>query len=327
MKNKILAMRRSFETSNGLLTQLNKENVEKPIQVNPKTMLTVDSTIKNGAAKTTGNIQKSDTATLSKGFTILKLSYIVKVVDPLSFEKIQDRDFVDPVNSLKESIKNNPPEEIDWAIKHLAKAYANKMVSAHATWRNRDLANSATTEIKLTISDKNGESKNESFSFDNVHLMGRDPFMKPLGEKNIAQLEKLSNYIFDALFRNDSNYTFSISHFLDMGCDLIDIYPSQMFTEKEDKLGRKLFSLDGTAAITSQKIGNALRTIDIFSGAEKTLAIYEYGNDLSELSAERTPKLKNSFSAIAERFLAEDSMEKEEWYFFIAILIKGGVWS
>ncbi|WP_024892115.1 type I-F CRISPR-associated protein Csy3 [Luteimonas huabeiensis] len=83
------------------------------------------------------------------------------------------------------------------------------------------------------------------------------------------------------------------------------------------------------AAIHSQKIGNALRTIDTwYPGAEENgpIAVEPYGSVTTQGKAWRQPKEKKDFYNLLDGWILKDKApEPEQQHFVVATLIRGGV--
>jgi CRISPR-associated protein Csy3 len=108
------------------------------------------------------------------------------------------------------------------------------------------------------------------------------------------------------------------------------VWPSQemVLNIPDGEKSRILFKLNDCAAMHSEKIGNALRTIDTWYGAEagrlRPIAIEPYGSVTSRGEAYR--KTNNDFYTLLGKWLenSEDVQEKQQ-HFIIATLIRGGV--
>ena len=112
-----------------------------------------------------------------------------------------------------------------------------------------------------------------------------------------------------------------------------EVFPSQeLILDKGDKKGQKsktLYSVRDAAAIHSQKIGNALRTIDTWYPDEDGLgpiAVEPYGSVTSQGKAYRQPKQKLDFYTLLDNWVLRDEAPAvEQQHYVIANLIRGGV--
>ena len=101
-------------------------------------------------------------------------------------------------------------------------------------------------------------------------------------------------------------------------------------SSKKSKTLYKIGDGDGAvAAIHSQKIGNALRTIDTwYSGADENgpIAVEPYGSVTTQGKAWRQPKEKLDFYNLLDGWIIKDKApDLPQQHFVIATLIRGGV--
>ena len=121
-----------------------------------------------------------------------------------------------------------------------------------------------------------------------------------------------------------------VSAFVRMGRGL-EVFPSQELIMERDRGGKSktLYEVDQVAAIHSQKIGNALRTIDTWypDAAEVgPIAVEPYGSVTTQGKAYRQPKAKTDFYSLLDNWMLKDKKpELEQQHFVMAVLIRGGV--
>lgn len=117
-----------------------------------------------------------------------------------------------------------------------------------------------------------------------------------------------------------------------------EVFPSQELildksTSSRGTKSKTLYTVGNTAAMHSQKIGNALRTIDTwypgFSEDDDSLgpiAVEPYGSVTSQGKAYRQPKEKQDFYTLLDRWVLKDEVpETGNQHYVIANLIRGGV--
>ena len=96
-----------------------------------------------------------------------------------------------------------------------------------------------------------------------------------------------------------------------------------------DKKSKFLYQLDGQAAMHSQKIGNALRTIDTWypqSDEFGPIAVEPYGSVTNRGVAYRKPKDKTDFYNILDSWMLKDKTPAlNEQHYLMAMLVRGGV--
>ena len=112
-----------------------------------------------------------------------------------------------------------------------------------------------------------------------------------------------------------------------------EVFPSQeLILDRGSARGQKsktLYTVDDIAAMHSQKLGNALRTIDTWYEDDDGLgpiAVEPYGSVTSQGKAYRQPKQKKDFYNLLDNWLLKDQEpEPEQQHFVMATLIRGGV--
>ena len=117
-----------------------------------------------------------------------------------------------------------------------------------------------------------------------------------------------------------------------------EIYPSEELPLDKLKTSRKskvLYEVKGQAAMHSQKIGNALRTIDTWYGEESQseqwpIAIEVYGSVTNEGCAHRTSdEGRNDFYSLFDQYFTNQDMgsefSDEQKHYVMAMLIRGGI--
>ena len=115
-----------------------------------------------------------------------------------------------------------------------------------------------------------------------------------------------------------------------------EVFPSQeliLDRSRGDK-SKTLYKIgdDDNAAIHSQKLGNALRTIDTWYPAPEygsdlgPIAVEPYGSVTTQATAFRQPKQKMDFYNLLDKWAKEDQVPPvEQQHFVMATLIRGGV--
>lgn len=147
-------------------------------------------------------------------------------------------------------------------------------------------------------------------------------------------LQKLAGKIADALCGRLPYLLITIEAYALVG-KAQEIYPSEeliLGNGKSDK-SKILYAVNGVAALHSQKIGNALRTIDTWYPGHDDIgtgigpiAIEPYGAVTNLGKAFRTPKDKADFYTLFDRFALGDKLAKnEEEHYVMAVLVRGGV--
>lgn len=207
-------------------------------------------------------------------------------------------------------------------FKNLALRYSQNLVNARYLWRNRLSAD----KIRVSISFKNGEFLN----FEGIESKPID-IINDVSDENI---KKIASYIENAFAGSSENFL-SITAYALLGSGQ-EVFPSQELVmkekgkSKEGSISKVLFRLNGEqAGLHSQKIGNAIRSIDTwYPGSEgvRPIAVEPYGAVTNLGEAYRSPKTKKDFyTLIDEWVIGNKELEQDDQNYIIANLIRGGV--
>ena len=110
-----------------------------------------------------------------------------------------------------------------------------------------------------------------------------------------------------------------------------EVFPSQelILDKGQSKKSKTLYVVDGVAGMHSQKIGNAIRSIDTwYEGSEEQgpIAVEPYGSVTTQGKAYRQPKQKMDFYTLLDNWLLKDQVPPvEQQHFVMAVLVRGGV--
>ena len=113
-----------------------------------------------------------------------------------------------------------------------------------------------------------------------------------------------------------------------------EVYPSEELVldkgNDKNKKSKILYAKNGIAAMHSQKVGNALRSIDTwypeFDTAQMAIAIEPYGAVTNLGKAYRTPKDKVDFYTLFDQFAVGKTLDTvEQEHYVMAVLVRGGV--
>ena len=204
----------------------------------------------------------------------------------------------------------------------LARRYAANLANGRFLWRNR----AGAEQVEVTVEQmKNGQAAH-TWSFDALALNTR-----AVGAINTEakDLDELGEAIAAGL-AGSQHVLLRITAFVRQGAGQ-EVFPSQELILDKDSAGKSktLYHVDGVAAIHSQKIGNAIRTIDTwYEGAEELgpIAVEPYGSVTTQGKAYRQPKQKLDFYTLLDSWLLKDQVPPvEQQHFVMAVLIRGGV--
>ena len=112
-----------------------------------------------------------------------------------------------------------------------------------------------------------------------------------------------------------------------------EVYPSEelVFDKGRGDKSKILYQVNDVAAMHSQKISNAIRTIDTWYPAFESsevgpIAVEPYGAVTNLGQAYRAPKEKMDFYTLFDRYALGGELEHEEdEHYVMAVLVRGGV--
>ena len=213
----------------------------------------------------------------------------------------------------------------------LARRYAINLANGRFLWRNRVGAEQIRVEVRQL---ENGEPR-QSWSFDALRFSLRG-FDGPADAE--SAIAGLAAAIAEGL-AGERHTLLEVIAYARVG-DGQEVYPSQeLILDKGDKRGQKSKTLyavtEGNrqiAAMHSQKIGNALRTIDTWYPNEEgddlgPIAVEPYGSVTNQGKAYRQPKAKADFYSLLDGWVLKDKKPTTagDQHFVMATLIRGGV--
>ena len=260
---------------------------------------------------TKANLQTVDNAALPFDSDTLKVSFTLRVLGDLSTPSAcNDPDYQ---AKLKATLDQYIEKQ---GFSTLALRYAYNIANGRFLWRNRVSAEKVVINI---------EADGDTLSFD-AYSMPLAHF--PSASDASSDLKKLAKVIENGL--SGAAYAFvKVDAFIKLGKGQM-VYPSQemiMSGGSGDK-SKFLYQLDGVAAMHSQKVGNALRTIDTWhSGSEEVgaIAIEPYGSVTNRGKAYRPVKNNDFYTLLDSWVLKDKEPPVEQQHYVMAILVRGGV--
>ncbi len=253
------------------------------------------------------NLQTVDVAALPQNADTLKVAFTLRVLGNLAVPSVcNDRDYQ---NALQAVIEGYIAEH---GFGALAARYAENLANGRFLWRNR--VGAEKIAVRVTGS--------KTWEF-NAHDYSLREFSQPQGA-----LGELAAEIERGL-AGESFALFNIEAFVRLGNGQ-EIFPSQeLVLDSNSKKSKLLYQVDGVAAMHSQKVGNALRTIDTWHSQADSLgaiAVEPYGSVTSRGIACRQPKEKMDFYTLLDRWvIKEEKPSVEQQHYVMAVLIRGGV--
>ena len=200
-------------------------------------------------------------------------------------------------------------------VKALARRYAGNIASARWLWRNRMGAED------ITVTVRNGS---ETISFTQAERIGLNDFTH-----SSPELEQLTKWLEAGL----SGQSFTILYIeaqVRVGYGQ-EVYPSQeLILDTGSRKSKVLYQINGKAGMHSQKIGNAIRTIDTWYAeageAPFPIAVEPYGSVTTLGMAFRQPKQKKDFYSIFDAWVLDGIVPAPaDQHYAMAVLIRGGV--
>lgn len=264
------------------------------------------------------NLQTVDACALGPDQDTLKLHFTLKVLGGLEQPSACNNTIFK--QSYSSAIKGYVERE---GFKELAKRYAINIANARFLWRNRIGAENIQVVVKALNKDDQQKWKFNAQQY-NIRDFDSDD----------EQINALADRIAKVLSSDDDFLMLEIVCFAQIGLAQ-DVYPSEelILDKGKGKKSKTLYSVDQIAAMHSQKIGNALRTIDTwypeFSELEASagpIAIEPYGAVTNLGKAFRTPADKQDFYTFFDKWARGESLQRiEDEHYVAAVLVRGGV--
>ncbi len=202
----------------------------------------------------------------------------------------------------------------------LANRYAANLANGRFLWRNRQGAEDVEVQVALLQDGK----PEQSWSFDALALN-----LRALDAIENEEIKALGAVIADGL-AGKRHVLLQVTAFVRMGAGQ-EVFPSQelILDKGKSSKSKTLYDVDGVAAMHSQKIGNAIRTIDTwYEGSTELgpIAVEPYGSVTTQGKAYRQPKQKMDFYTLLDTWILKDQAPPvEQQHFVMAVLIRGGV--
>lgn len=262
------------------------------------------------------NLQTVDVAMLPNDADTLRVRFTLKVLGGAGTPSAcNNADYQQQLqNTVQQYIETN-------GFTELANRYAHNLANGRFLWRNRLGAE----EIKVQIHHLKQGERSKSWSFNSLDFSQRG-FALPSGTG--TDLQSLAMVIENGL--SGKEYALlEVVAYARVG-DGQEVYPSQeLILDRGKGKSKTLYTVGNVAGMHSQKVGNALRTIDTWYGDEQDLvpiAVEPYGSVTSQGKAYRQPKQKIDFYNLLDKWVLKGTVpEEDHQHFVMATLIRGGV--
>lgn len=205
----------------------------------------------------------------------------------------------------------------------LARRYALNIANARFLWRNRIGSESIDVEVNAL---NQGAEQTWQFNAGDYTLRDMD-FTND-------EIDSLADRIAQALAGDDDFLLLDIACYAKVG-KAQEVFPSEELVLDKGKGNKSkvLYAVNEIAAMHSQKIGNALRTIDTWypdfndpSQGVGPIAVEPYGAVTNLGKAYRTPKAKQDFYTFFDSWANGESLKQvQNEHYVMAVLVRGGV--
>ena len=268
------------------------------------------------------NLQRIDVATLPNDCDTLKICFTLRVLGGVGDPSVCNN------SNYREKLRKVVDDYVgNHGFNELAQRYAYNLANGRFLWRNRIGAES----IEINVHQQaNGKAAN-TMKFNAFDLPLRN-FEAP---ENIKEkLNELSKLIASGL--QGDHILLKIEAYVRMG-EGQETFPSQELVlneskgQKKGQKSRLLYKVNNIAAIHSQKIGNAIRTIDTWYQDDDNnlgpIAVEPYGSVTTLGKAFRQPKQKMDFYNLFDKWVLTGAPPEDagNQHFVMATLIRGGV--
>jgi CRISPR-associated protein Csy3 len=270
------------------------------------------------------NLQTVDFAALPDPADTLKVAFSLRVLGGTGTPSACNN--LDYQNKLINTVQSYANAH---GFKELALRYAHNLANGRFLWRNRMGAE----QIEVQVQHIHQGQPINTWTFNGLDFSLREfsDFSRPASTPINENLQQLSELMVQGL-SGKNHVLLHITAFARIGAGQ-EIYPSQeLILDKgnsKDKKSKTLYQVQNIAGIHSQKIGNALRTIDTWHQEASTLgpiAVEPYGSVTTLGKACRRPGEKEDFYNLLDNWILKDrTPTPEQQHFVIATLVRGGV--
>lgn len=325
----VLAFARKLECSDAVMAsgqweERSEKNWKDILVIEKAVRGTISNRMKSGSAKDLAKIdadvknpnpQTVDNAALPSSVDTLRVGFSLRVLGELATPSTcNDPEYQAALAGLINCYI------AEHGFGELARRYAVNIANGRFLWRNR--VGAEQVEVQVVC----GEKK---WCF-NAQEIGLHSF-----DQNVGELNELASSIISGL-KGEENILLEVTAYSQLGNGQT-VFPSQELvmdrsSNKSDKEGKKskyLYQLGGVAAMHSQKIGNALRTIDTWHGYVDEvgpIAVEPYGSVTNRGKAYRQPNENNDFYTLLDGWILKGKIPTaEQQHYIMAMLIRGGV--
>lgn len=263
------------------------------------------------------NLQTVDVAALPADADTLKVSFTLRVLGGTGTPSAcNNADYQAKLLSTVKGYADGP------GFGELGQRYAHNLANGRFLWRNRVGAEQVEVRVQHLVQGQPATI----WTFDALQLSMRE-FNAP--DSVAKDLQALADLVTRGL-AGKSHVLLQVTAFARLGAAQ-EVYPSQelILDKGTSKKSKTLYHVQGVAGIHSQKLGNALRTVDTWHPDVAELgpiAVEPYGSVTTLGKACRKPTDKLDFYNLLDGWLLKDKVPPlEQQHFVMATLIRGGV--
>lgn len=327
----VLAFEKKLVPSDGYMygTQWNNREQTTPLKLKEKSVRgTISNRLKpaieNDPVKLNKEVEKAnlqivDTCAMETEQDTLKLDFTLKILGGIHQPSACNNSAFK--QTYVQAVKNYIEKE---RFRELARRYALNIANARFLWRNR--LGAECIEVQVKALNKGSE---QEWVFDATEYNPRN-----MDNNNNEKITSLASRIAETLASESDFLMLDITCYAKIG-KAQEAYPSEELVLDKGKGAKSkvLYHVNGIAAMHSQKIGNALRTIDTwypeFLDPETSvgpIAIEPYGSITNLGKAYRSPKDKQDFYTFFDSWARGGELNRiEDEHYVMAILVRGGV--
>lgn len=265
------------------------------------------------------NLQTVDVATLPGDADTLMTKFTLRVLSGAGYPSACNN--AEYQEKLLATVRRYIEQE---GFDELAKRYAHNLANGRFLWRNRVGAEQVEVHVKHLV---DGAAA-QTWRFDNALALSLRNF-EPAADTE-ESLQALTQLIAEGL-SGERHVLLEVVAFARIGAGQ-EVFPSQELVldrGRGDK-SKTLYKVGEVAGIHSQKLGNAIRTIDTWYPNEDAdlgpIAVEPYGSVTTQGKAYRQPRQKLDFYSLLDGWILKDNEPaREQQHFVMATLIRGGV--
>ncbi|BBP95855.1 CRISPR-associated protein Csy3 [Burkholderia sp. SFA1] len=323
----VLAFERKLDPSDavfhaGRWDERAKPSAWSPIEITEKAVRgTISNRLKTkdqdpaklDAAIENANLQTVDVATLPADADTLRVQFSLRVLSGAGTPSACNN------AAYRARLRNVVDDYVArQGFTELANRYAANLANGRFLWRNRIGAETVSVDV---AQQRNGESI-QRWSFDALALNLRAM------EESDSKVAELGALIADGL-AGRTHVLLHVTAHVRLGRGQ-EVFPSQelILDKSSSRKSKFLYSVQEVAAIHSQKIGNAVRTIDTWyedAQALGPIAVEPYGSVTTLGKAYRPPRQLDFYTLLDDWMLRDKTPPVEQQHFVMAVLIRGGV--